>query len=66
MCFAGLKLLNISLDSLQEERFEAMTRRRGLSRVLDTISDAVRQGFDPVKVRLVPITAAFHFGGVHW
>ena len=28
-----------------------MTRRRGLSRVLDTISDAMRQGFDPVKVR---------------
>lgn len=27
-----------------------MTRRRGLSRVLDTIFDAARQGFDPVKV----------------
>jgi len=50
---AGLKLLNISLDSLREERFETMTRRRGLSRVLDTIFDAARQGFDPVKVNVV-------------
>lgn len=49
----GLSLLNISLDTLREERFESMTRRRGLSRVLDTIHQAVDLGFDPVKVNVV-------------
>lgn len=47
---SGLTLLNISLDTLREDRFESMTRRRGLSRVLDTIHQAVDMGFDPVKV----------------
>lgn len=49
---AGLSALNISLDSLQSERFEKLTRRRGHSRVLDSIHKAVELGFDPVKVRL--------------
>ena len=49
---AGLSLLNISLDTLRPERFEAMTRRRGLHRVLDTLQQAVGLGYDPVKVRL--------------
>ena len=48
----GVTLLNISLDTLQPERFEQMTRRRGLERVLGTIYAAVDQGFDPVKVPL--------------
>ena len=46
----GLTLLNLSLDTLKEARFEQMTRRRGLSRVLDTIHQAVALGFNPVKV----------------
>ena len=46
----GLSLLNISLDTLRPERFEAMTRRRGLHRVLDTLQQAVDLGYDPVKV----------------
>lgn len=48
----GLSLLNISLDTLRPERFEAMTRRRGLQRVLDTIQQALDLGYDPVKVGL--------------
>ena len=48
---AGLSALNISLDSLQQERFEKLTRRRGHARVLESIRRAVQLGFDPVKVR---------------
>lgn len=43
-------MLNISLDTLRPERFEAMTRRKGLERVLSTIQQAVDLGYDPVKV----------------
>lgn len=45
----GLTLLNLSLDTLRADRFERMTRRRGLQRVLDTIEEAITLGYDPVK-----------------
>jgi molybdenum cofactor biosynthesis enzyme MoaA len=47
---AGLRLLNISLDTLRPERFERMTRRRGHERIMAVIQQALRLGFDPVKV----------------
>ncbi|KAL4458905.1 hypothetical protein ABPG75_013770 [Micractinium tetrahymenae] len=50
---AGLSLLNISLDTLQPERFVAMTRRQGHERVLGSIRQAVELGFNPVKVNVV-------------
>lgn len=50
---AGLSLLNISLDTLQPERFVAMTRRQGHDRVLRSIWQAAELGFDPVKVNVV-------------
>lgn len=50
---AGLKRINISLDSLQADRFEQLTRRDELDRVLDGISAAVEAGFDPVKINAV-------------
>ncbi|KAG7669642.1 putative GTP 3',8-cyclase, mitochondrial [Nannochloris sp. 'desiccata'] len=50
---AGLNLINISLDTLRSDRFEAMTRRKGHSRVLDTIYKAVELGYSPVKVNVV-------------
>ena len=49
---AGMSLLNISLDTLRPDRFEQMTRRRGLERVLETIQEAVDLGFKPVKVNM--------------
>eukprot|EP00884_Botryococcus_braunii_P007619 jgi/Botrbrau1/16859/Bobra.150_2s0079.1 len=49
----GLNLVNISLDTLRPDRFEQMTRRRGLGLVLDSIEEAVQLGFDPVKVNMV-------------
>lgn len=50
---AGLSLLNISVDTLRPDRFEAMTRRKGHQRVMDSIWRAVDLGFDPVKVNVV-------------
>jgi GTP 3',8-cyclase len=50
---AGLDRVNISLDSLQPERFLAMTRRDELHRVLDGIAAAQDAGFDPVKINVV-------------
>lgn len=50
---AGLDRVNISLDTLQRERFEQMTRRDELVRVLDGIEAAKEAGFAPVKINAV-------------
>lgn len=50
---AGLSLLNISLDTLRPERFEAMTRRKGHDRVLRAIERAIELGFSPIKLNVV-------------
>jgi cyclic pyranopterin phosphate synthase len=50
---AGLDRVNISLDSLRPERFQAMTRRDELHRVLDGIAAAQEAGFSPVKINVV-------------
>ena len=50
---AGLRRLNISLDSLQADRFEELTRRDELPRVLEGIDAAIDAGFDPVKINVV-------------
>jgi cyclic pyranopterin phosphate synthase len=47
---AGVRRVNISLDSLRRDRFEAMTRRDELTRVLDGIDAAIEVGFAPVKI----------------
>src|SRR5262245_51628662 len=53
LCDAGLKRVNISLDTLQRDKFERMTRRDELVRVLDGIAAAKEAGFDPVKINAV-------------
>jgi cyclic pyranopterin phosphate synthase len=50
---AGLKRINVSLDTLRADRFTAMTRRDELAHVLDGIDAAIDAGFDPVKVNAV-------------
>ncbi|GBF99286.1 hypothetical protein Rsub_12046 [Raphidocelis subcapitata] len=50
---AGLSALNISLDTLRPDRFEALTRRGGHARVLAAVEEALRLGYDPVKVNVV-------------
>ena len=52
---AGLSRVNVSLDSLREERFFEITRREGLDRVLDGLRAAERIGLAPIKVNMVPI-----------
>ena len=50
---AGLARINVSLDTLDKEKFRAMTRRDDLHRVLDGIDAALAAGFTPVKVNAV-------------
>ena len=52
---AGLRRVNVSLDSLRPERFAAITRRDGLGRVLEGIEAAQAAGLAPVKVNCVVI-----------
>ncbi len=52
---AGLSRVNISLDSLREDRFEQITRRPGLQRVLDGIHQAAAVGLTPLKINMVPL-----------
>lgn len=50
---AGLNLVNISLDTLREDRFLDITRRPGLDAVLSAIDQAVAADLGPVKVNCV-------------
>jgi cyclic pyranopterin phosphate synthase len=50
---AGLRRVNVSLDSLRPERFADMTRRDELHNVIDGIDAAVEAGLSPVKVNVV-------------
>ena len=52
---AGLRRLNVSLDTLDPGRFRELTRRDGLDRVLEGLQTAKRAGFDPIKVNAVAI-----------
>lgn len=52
---AGLQRLNISLDSLSEQTFQQISRRRGLDKVLDGISAAMNLGFDKIRLNAVAI-----------
>ncbi len=50
---AGLARVNISLDTLQRDKFHRMTRRDELDAVLDGIAAAQEAGFSPVKINCV-------------
>jgi cyclic pyranopterin phosphate synthase len=52
---AGLRRINISLDTLRPDRFRALTGRDGLDRVLDGIDAALEAGLAPVKLNCVLI-----------
>lgn len=51
--WAGLDRLNISLDSLRPERYEALTGGGSLERVLTGLNEALAAGFSPVKLNAV-------------
>lgn len=50
---AGVRRLNISLDSLKPEVFTGITRGGDLRKVLDGIAAAEDAGFPPVKINMV-------------
>jgi len=52
---AGLRRVNVSLDSLRAERFARITRRDCLNTVLDGIEAARDAGLTPVKVNCVVV-----------
>jgi cyclic pyranopterin phosphate synthase len=52
---AGLRRVNVSLDSLRPDTFLALTRRDQLDRVLAGIDAALDAGLTPVKVNCVVI-----------
>jgi cyclic pyranopterin phosphate synthase len=52
---AGLRRLNVSLDTLDPGRFHELTRRDGVEKVLAGLAAAKRAGFDPIKVNAVAI-----------
>jgi GTP 3',8-cyclase len=52
---AGLRRVNVSMDSLRAERFADITRRDLLADVLDGIDAALAAGLSPVKVNVVVV-----------
>ncbi len=50
---AGLRRLNVSLDTLDEKRFRTLSRRDGLDDVLHGLATAKAIGFKPIKVNAV-------------
>ena len=52
---AGLHRLNVSLDTLNEETFQKISRRSGLQRVLDGIFAAREAGFEDIRLNAIAI-----------
>src|SRR5258708_25755503 len=52
---AGLRRLNVSLDTLDPGRFREISRRDGLEKVLAGLEAAKKAGFDPIKINAVSI-----------
>lgn len=52
---AGLKRVNISMDTMKEERFAYITRRGGLNLVREAVFKALELEMHPVKINMVVI-----------
>ena len=52
---AGICRINVSLDTLQKERFTELTRRGGLEQVFKGLEAAQKVGLTPIKVNMIPI-----------
>ena len=50
---AGLRRINVSLDTMDPARFQELTRRTGFEQVIEGILAAKAAGFNPVKVNAV-------------
>jgi GTP 3',8-cyclase len=58
---AGLRRINISLDTLDPARFREVSRRNGLEQVLAGIDAAKRAGFHPIKINAISIRGLTEF-----
>jgi cyclic pyranopterin phosphate synthase len=52
---AGLRRINVHLDTLDRERFTRITRRDELDRVLEGLALVKRLGFGPIKINAVAV-----------
>ena len=52
---AGLRRVNVSLDTLSEKKFQQISRRPGLDRVLAGIAAAQEAGFESVRLNAIAI-----------
>jgi cyclic pyranopterin phosphate synthase len=52
---AGLRRINVSLDTLDPDRFLRLSRRTGLESTIEGVLAAKAAGFDPVKINAVII-----------
>jgi len=52
---AGLRRLNVHLDTLARARFEKITRRDDLEKVLDGLDVAQRIGYETIKINAVAV-----------
>lgn len=50
---AGLKRINIGLDSLDRKKYNLITGKDALNRVLEGINKALKMGFNPIKINVV-------------
>jgi cyclic pyranopterin phosphate synthase len=52
---AGLRRINVSLDTMDPVKFQELTRRTGFEQVIEGIHAARAAGFEPVKINAVAI-----------
>jgi len=52
---AGIRRINISLDTLDREKFRQITRRDNFDQVWEGIGLAQELGFDPIKINVVAL-----------
>jgi cyclic pyranopterin phosphate synthase len=52
---AGLRRINVHLDTLDRERFKQITRRDDLDKVLDAIEVCRKLGYGPIKINAVAV-----------
>ncbi len=50
---AGIKRINISIDSLKSEKFQKITGFNGFNQLWETIIEAHERGFNPIKLNMV-------------
>jgi len=52
---AGLKRINISLDTLNRDKFQQISRFDAFQDVMEGVNKAIEVGFDPIKINVVAV-----------